>query len=74
MECQNQLVARKEHNDVKPDDIVIQKKVALQNEVNDIKSAVVMDPTEEIKNSFEEIQKNTVSALTREMKFERLVE
>jgi hypothetical protein len=74
MECQNQLVARKEHTDVKPDDIVIQKKVALQNEVNDIKSAVVMDPTEEIKNSFEEIQKNTVSALTREMKFERLVE
>ena len=53
---------------------MIQKKVALQNEVNDIKSAVVMDPTEEIKNSFEEIQKNTVSALTREMKFERLVE
>lgn len=33
-----------------------------------------MDPSEEIKASFGEIEKNTVSALTREMKFEHLVE
>ncbi len=33
-----------------------------------------MDPTEEIQNSFKEIEKNTVTALTREMKFEHLVE
>lgn len=33
-----------------------------------------MDPSEEIKASFAEIEKNTVSALTREMKFEHLVE
>jgi hypothetical protein len=33
-----------------------------------------MDPSEEIKKSMSEIEKNTVSALTREMKFEHLVE
>jgi hypothetical protein len=33
-----------------------------------------MDPSEEIKNSFGEIEKNTVIALTREIKFENLVE
>lgn len=48
MECQNQLVAKKEHEHVAPDDIVVQKKIALENEVNDIKSAVVMDPSVEI--------------------------
>jgi hypothetical protein len=45
-------VAKKDHINEKPSEIVIQKKVALENEVNDIKSAVVMDPSEEIKNSF----------------------
>ena len=33
-----------------------------------------MDPTEEIAQSFKEIEKNTISALTKEIKFETLVE
>jgi hypothetical protein len=33
-----------------------------------------MDPGEEIKKSFKEIETSTISALTREMKFEHLVE
>lgn len=74
MECQNTLIAKKDNSDNKPDEIVRQKQIALENERNDIKAAVVMDPSEEIKASFGEIEKNTVSALTREMKFEHLVE
>ena len=33
-----------------------------------------MDPSEEIKNSMADIEKNVVSSLTKEMKFEHLVE
>ena len=50
------------------------REIAVENERNDIVAAVVMDPGEEIKKSFGEIEKSTISALTREMKFEHLVE
>jgi hypothetical protein len=68
------LIARRENLINEPDEIIKQKVIAVENEKNDMKAAVVMDPTEEIKNSFKEIEKNTVTALTREMKFEHLVE
>jgi hypothetical protein len=68
------LIAKREHLINEPDEIVKQKVISVENEMNEIKSAVFMDPTEEIKNSFKEIEKNTVTALTREMKFEHLVE
>ena len=68
------MIARREHLINDPGEVVRQKVIAVENERNDMKAAVVMDPTEEIKNSFKEIEKNTVSALTREMKFEHLVE
>jgi CRISPR/Cas system CMR-associated protein Cmr3 (group 5 of RAMP superfamily) len=58
----------------KESEIVIQKEIAVENERNDIVAAVVMDPGEEIKKSFGEIETSTISALTREMKFEHLVE
>ena len=68
------LIAKRENLINEPDEIIKQKVIAVENEKNDIKAAVVMDPTEEIKNSFKEIERNTVTALTREMKFEHLVE
>lgn len=68
------MIAKREHLINEPDEIVKQKVISVENEMNEIKSAVFMDPTEEIKNSFKEIEKNTVTALTREMKFEHLVE
>lgn len=68
------MIAKKDNND-EPDEIVKIKKVSLSNEQKDsISAAVVMDPSDEIKRAMSSLEKNVASSLTKEMKFEHLVE
>lgn len=50
------------------------KQKSLENAKAMVKEDETVDPTEEVTESFKDIQGNLVNALNKEMKFEQLVE
>jgi len=53
---------------------VAAKQKSLDNAKAMVKEDETVDPTEEVTESFKDIQGNLVNALNKEMKFEQLVE
>jgi len=53
---------------------VAAKQKSLENAKAMVKEDETVDPTEEVTESFKDIQGNLVNALNKEMKFEQLVE